>query len=54
MESYKFDKKYTKIKGRSLEENYMIYLKQNYKSFITVATKLEFKVTSFIILSLSC
>jgi hypothetical protein len=40
------------MKGKSLKENYMIYLEQNYKSFITVVIKLEFKAINSITLSL--
>ena len=32
----------------------MIYLEQNYRSFITVVIRLEFNATSSITLSLSC
>jgi len=42
------------MKRRSLEENYIIYLEQNYRSFITVIIRLEFNTTSTTTLSLLC
>ena len=44
--------KLTKIKERSLKENCIIYLKQNYKSFITVVIRLKFNTTNTITLFL--